>query len=264
MNSLRFGGVCVSSQRRISASSRSESTSQVDSPESNEMAVRCVRVTDGSPAHLRGCESALLYRCGEIPHREVDMANETELRDRVRAHDSTALADFIRMYQPQLLAYIERQLGESLRSKVEPQDLLQDAAMAALHALPNTDLSDRDPFGWLCQLAQQRVIDAGRKAHAQKRAAGKELASDGSREWVSVLAASITSPSQAVVRSEQQAELEAAIFALPADLQDLLRWRYVDEMPTKEIAAKLGKSDGAVRVLLSRTVQKLQELLRSN
>jgi RNA polymerase sigma-70 factor (ECF subfamily) len=35
----------------------------------------------------------------------------------------------------------------------------------------------------------------------------------------------------------------------------------VDGLPTKEIAERLGKSDVAVRVLLSRTVQKLQQLL---
>jgi RNA polymerase sigma-70 factor (ECF subfamily) len=35
----------------------------------------------------------------------------------------------------------------------------------------------------------------------------------------------------------------------------------VDGLATKEIAERLGKSDVAVRVMLSRTVQKLQQLL---
>jgi DNA-directed RNA polymerase specialized sigma24 family protein len=34
----------------------------------------------------------------------------------------------------------------------------------------------------------------------------------------------------------------------------------VDGLATRDIAERLGKSDVAVRVLLSRTVQKLQEL----
>ncbi|MGH7129717.1 MAG: RNA polymerase sigma factor, partial [Planctomycetaceae bacterium] len=37
--------------------------------------------------------------------------------------------------------------------------------------------------------------------------------------------------------------------------------RYVENLPSKEIAQRLGKTDGAVRVLLSRSLGKLQELL---
>ena len=45
-------------------------------------------------------------------------------------------------------------------------------ARTAWEYLPKTDLSDRDPFGWLCQIAQQRIIDASRRAGALKRDAG--------------------------------------------------------------------------------------------
>jgi RNA polymerase sigma-70 factor (ECF subfamily) len=191
---------------------------------------------------------------------------DDDLVQRLRAHDSAALAEFLRVYRPQLLAYVSRQLGEALRQRLGPDDILQETAIAALNALPKADLSDRDPFGWLCQIAQQRIIDASRRAGAQKRDAGREQAlnaavGDTSREWMSVLAASITSPSRAAVRGEQHAALERAIAGLPTDVQEVLRWRYVDDLPTKEIAARLGKTDGAVRVLLSRTVQKLQELM---
>lgn len=37
--------------------------------------------------------------------------------------------------------------------------------------------------------------------------------------------------------------------------------RYVDGLATKQIAERTGRSDVAVRVMLSRTVQKLQELV---
>jgi RNA polymerase sigma-70 factor, ECF subfamily len=40
-----------------------------------------------------------------------------------------------------------------------------------------------------------------------------------------------------------------------------LRLRYVDNLATKEIAVKIGKTDGAVRVMLTRCVAKLQKLL---
>jgi RNA polymerase sigma-70 factor (ECF subfamily) len=195
------------------------------------------------------------------------MADENELRDRVRAHDPAALGEFLQHFRPQLLAYIDRNVGTVLRQKVEAQDIWQETAIAALSALPKAELTDRDPFGWLCQIAQQRIIDASRKHSAQKRDTGFEVAlnspaGDSSRDWMSVLAASMTSPTQAVVRDERHGQLYDAIQALPDDVQQILRWRYVDDLPTKEIAARIAKSDVAVRVLLSRTVQKLQELMQ--
>jgi RNA polymerase sigma-70 factor (subfamily 1) len=195
------------------------------------------------------------------------MTDENQLRERVRAHDAAALTDYLQHFRPQLLAYIDRNLGVVLRKKVEPQDIWQDTAISALNALSNADLSDRDPFGWLCQIAQQRIIDASRKHSAKKRDNEFEIAlnspaGDSSREWMSILAASITSPSQAVARAERHGQLYAAIQELPPDVQEILRWRYVEDLPTKEIAARLGKTDVAVRVLLSRTVLKLQELMQ--
>ena len=194
------------------------------------------------------------------------MADENLLRDRVQARDAAALGEYLQLFRPQLLAYIDRNLGVVLRKKVEPQDIWQETAMAALNALPRADLNDRDPFGWLCQIAQQRIIDASRKHAAKKRDSEFEVAlnakaGDSSREWMSILAASMTSPSQAVAREERHGQLYDAIQSLPPDVQDVLRWRYVEDLPTKEIATRLGKTDVAVRVLLSRTVQKLQELM---
>jgi RNA polymerase sigma-70 factor (ECF subfamily) len=37
--------------------------------------------------------------------------------------------------------------------------------------------------------------------------------------------------------------------------------RYVDNLPSKKIAETLGKSDGAVRVLLTRAIRKLERML---
>jgi len=48
--------------------------------------------------------------------------------------------------------------------------------------------------------------------------------------------------------------------ALPPEQREAIRMRYVEGLATKAIAARLGRSDVSVRVMLSRTIQKLQEL----
>jgi len=192
--------------------------------------------------------------------------SDPSLADRVRRHDPAALAAFLEDRRPALLAFIERRLGSALRGKLEPQDVLQELAVKSLRELPNADLSTRDPFGWLCHLAEQCIVDGHRHFAAGKRASAKEVPGnvrigDGSQDLVALLAASLTSPSMAAVRDERQQRLMDVIAEFPDEHREALRLRYGEGLPTKDVAAKLGKSDVATRVLLSRLVQRLQELL---
>ncbi len=193
---------------------------------------------------------------------------EEQLADQVRAGDTTALGEFISLRRLPLLAYIERRLGTALRRKLEPEDLLQEVSAEALRALPTAVLGDRDPFGWLCQLAEFRIIDAHRRYFgSQKRAAGREISLDAPGNnssgggLIHLLAASMTSASQAFSRDQKQLRMFAALDQLPQDHREALRLRYLEGLPSKEIAQRLKKSDGAIRVMLTRSLAKLQSLL---
>ena len=193
---------------------------------------------------------------------------DDELIDRIRAHDCAALAGFIDRRRAQLLGFIERQLGAHLRRKLEPDDILQDVSVEAVRALPAMDLTDRDPFGWLCQLAERRIIDAHRRLFgAAKRDAAREVpivqSDDSTRQagLVNLLIATMTTASQMVSRDERHQKLAGALAELPADQREALRLRYVENLPSKDIAERLGKSDGAVRVMLTRSLQSLAKLL---
>lgn len=77
-----------------------------------------------------------------------------------------------------------------------------------------------------------------------------------------LLVASITSPSQAFSRGAKEMKLLVALESLPAENREAIRLKYVEGLPTKEIAEQLDKSDVAVRVMISRSMVKLQELLK--
>ncbi len=188
------------------------------------------------------------------------------LADRVRRHDPAALAAFLEQRRHALHAFVEHRLGAALRGKLEPQDVLQELAVKALKELPNTDLGTRDPFGWLCHLAEQCIVDGHRHFSAGKRASGREIpgnmpAGEGSQDLIALLAASMTTPTQAVVRNERQRRLQEVLASFPQEQREALRLRYGEGLPTKEVAARLGKTDVATRVLLTRLVQKLHDLL---
>jgi RNA polymerase sigma-70 factor (ECF subfamily) len=195
----------------------------------------------------------------------------SETSDVPRPTDAEAMGKFIESRRPQLLAYIRNNLGTALGQKVEADDVLQEVTIEALRRAGELAGTDRDPFGWLCQIAEYRLIDIHRKFFtAQKRAAGREVGLDApgndtrQTPLINMLVASITSPSAAFSRDQKEFQLQQVLATLPEESRDALRLRYVDGLPTKEIAERLGKTDGAVRVLLTRSLNKLQALMGSS
>jgi RNA polymerase sigma-70 factor, ECF subfamily len=188
---------------------------------------------------------------------------------RIKNRDVQALAGFIEGHRPQLMTFIERQLGMALRKKVEADDVFQETSAEAVRALATVELGDRDPFSWLCQIAERRIIDLHRRFFgAQKRDAGREVSLGSPRGGeteqaglINLLVASMTTPSQAFSRNAREARLLAALEKLPPEQQTALRLRYIDNLPSKQIADQLGKTDAAVRVMLTRSLKKLHELL---
>jgi len=194
--------------------------------------------------------------------------SEAALIARVKSHDVAALGEFIVLRRPQLLVYIERRLGAALRTKLEPEDILQEVSVEAVRSLEQMNLAERDPFGWLCQIADRRIVDAHRRLFgAQKRAAGREVplgpaGGDSQRLGViDMLVASMTSASQAFSRNQREIRFYEALATLPEEHREALRLRYLEGLPSKDVAQRLGKTDGAVRVMLTRSLHKLQQVL---
>jgi len=199
------------------------------------------------------------------------MPEHDELLSRLKSGDRDALARFIEQNSPQLLGFISKRMSDGLKRKVEAADILQELTVSALNSVEDVEFGDRDPFGWLCQQAERRIIDAHRHHFgAQKRDAGKEIglhapgrSSDGGG-LVDLISASLTSPSRAMSRRQKEFHMLNALESLPEEARQAIHLRYVEGLPSKEIAERIGKSDGAVRVLLTRSLQKLQEILSHN
>jgi RNA polymerase sigma-70 factor (ECF subfamily) len=195
-----------------------------------------------------------------------DASHNTTIVARLRSGDEAALAQFIEANRPALLGFLHARIGAHLAKKLEAEDILQDASLEALRSLDKAPLAEWEPLHWLFQICERKIIDAHRRHfESQKRDASREASiPDGSEAaggLGNLLAASMTTPSAAFSRDQRQLAMLAAMDTLPADQREALRLRYLVGLPSKEIAEKLGKTDGAVRVMLSRSLAKLQELL---
>lgn len=219
------------------------------------------------PLHLMCAAS---QKIGSFLRRDYAAMDDdsADLVARICQGEEEALAKFIEGHRPRWLAYIERRLGSALRRKLEPEDILQEASAEALRSFRSVEFTDRDPFRWLCQLAERKIIDAHRKHNvSQKRSSHREVSIDRDSAdstqagLINLLVASMTTASQAFARSHREQKLLDALNELPEDQREALRMRYLLGLPSKEIAARINKTDGAVRVMLTRSLDRLQKIM---
>lgn len=198
----------------------------------------------------------------------MDSKQDATLVPRIKQRDPEALALFIDLNRGQLAGFLRSITGDHLLAIVELDDLIQEVSTAALTSLDTAPLDEYEPMQWLQQLARRRVVDAHRfHFGAQRRDAGRQkpihaAGSDASAMGLEqILAASMTSPSAAVSRDIRFSRMQEAIESLSEEQKSAVRMRYAEGLPTKQIAEKLGKTDVAIRVLLSRSMRQLEKLL---
>lgn len=190
---------------------------------------------------------------------------QDKLVEEIANGNRDSLAKFFQLRRFDLLAVILSKMGPALRTKVEAEDIFQEVCTSALQSLGSVQITEAGPFGWLCEIADRRIIDQQRKFAAGKRDSSRETGIHGKSDedigLVNLLVASITSPSRVFSRHEKEFKLIQAMKELPETQQQVLELRYSKGQSSKEIAAAIGKSDRATRVLITRSLQKLKEIL---
>lgn len=138
----------------------------------------------------------------------------------------------------------------------EAQDLVQEVFLRALGSLAH--LAEAERFGpWLLTIARNRGRDALRAR--RPRGWDPEVAGGEPEDVVAP-----GRPSGAAAEdAEEAARALTAIRRLPEAYRETLVLRLVEGMSGPEIAARTGRSHGAVRVNLSRGMKLLREALEA-
>ena len=192
------------------------------------------------------------------------------LERRLRGGDTQALAELFSRERERLWRVIEFRLAGPLRGRLGPEDVLQEAFLAASQRLKHyAESPATSPFIWLRMIVNQTLIDLHRQhLGAQKRDAARELSVDaapyGQATSASVaiqLVGIFTSPSGAAARADVLGLVQAAIEGMDAIDREVLALRHFEELTNSEVAQALGIEQKAASIRYVRALRRLKEIL---
>jgi RNA polymerase sigma-70 factor, ECF subfamily len=176
-----------------------------------------------------------------------------------RLGDSEALGRLLESYRPYIRLLVRGVRDPRLRARIDESDLIQDALVQAHRFFADFHGASVDEFlAWLRPVVLRAAGHTLRSHRGTgKRDVGREKAAE---DLAALLIDSGTSPSAQAIKHEQTARLAAALEQLPEDMQQVLLGRHMDDLPYADLAERLGKSEGALRVLYTRALRRLLDL----
>jgi RNA polymerase sigma-70 factor (ECF subfamily) len=179
--------------------------------------------------------------------------------------DGQALGSLLEGHRAYLRMLARVQIGRRLRSKLDADDLLQEAFLRAHRAIGRFRGTTAEEFlAWLRGILAHVLADQVRRYHGTERRdptleRALELDLERSSEgFVRALAASTSSPSQRVVRHERAVRLAEAMERLPAASREVLILRHFDDLSFPEIAGRMGRTLDGVKNLWIRALARLR------
>ena len=192
------------------------------------------------------------------------------LESRLRSGDTGALAELLSRHRERLWRIVHFRLARQLQGRVDPDDVLQEAYLAASQRLRHyREDGSASPFVWLRMIVQQTLVDLHRRhLGAQARDAGREIAihhgpyAQATSASVAIqLAGHLTSPSQATARAELVDIVERAIEGMDPMDREVLALRHFEELSNSEVAEVLGIQQKAASIRYIRAVRRLKAIL---
>lgn len=188
-----------------------------------------------------------------------------------RAHDKEALGRLLQTYRSYLKLLAEAQLRGKLQARFSASDVVQDTFLSAHRSFPKFRGQTEPEFrGWLRKIfvyhlgriVEQHAVAGKRNVHRELSV--EEIGAAIGRSTMrleSMLAGHGASPSQEARRREDAVLLADRMEKLPADYREVLVLRHLEGLPFAEVAERMGRSSGAVRMLWLRALEVLRELM---
>lgn len=185
---------------------------------------------------------------------QLESIDDREFVERVRNGDTEAFNPLVLKYQGKIynLIYLRVQDRETAR------DLCQDVFLKAFQGLPRFR-RDSTFYSWLYQIAVNCSIDFLRKRNRRRVLMFEALPIDTDSELP--MTQTRPCPAEALESEELGRIIRQAIRCLSPGQRRVFRLRYQRELPIKEIALRLNRSEGTVKTHLYHAHRRLRSML---
>lgn len=159
------------------------------------------------------------------------------------------------MVYRQFYAPIYRYIYFRVRHKQDSEDLVQSVFLRAYSAIARFETGGKSPLAYFYTVARNMVIDYWRrKKELLMRDAESMPLAGGIVGDVSI--------EEITETDERKKEVLAGVLHLTPDQQEVIINKFINSMPTREIARMMGKTEMAVRALQSRALQTLRGFIK--
>jgi RNA polymerase sigma-70 factor (ECF subfamily) len=142
--------------------------------------------------------------------------------------------------------------GRTPDPAVDLEDVVQLVVLATIDALPRFDVRDGSLTGFVYGIARHKTIDTLRAAARNRSVPVAEVPEGTSHA---------DGPEQAALQAEQAALARRLIAMLPIRQQEILVLRLIHQLSAAETGARLGMTEGSVRVAQHRALATLRAQL---
>ena len=176
--------------------------------------------------------------------------NEHKLIARTQQGDPESFNPLVTKYQNHIYTLIRKQVQDPEIAK----NLTQETFLKAFRAI-NTFRGDSAFYSWIYRIARNICIDFQRKQQAEQDT--DPLHTIDERR----ITDTYSDPGDLLQKQELRQILRDAIAHLPPTRQHVFLLRYAEELPIKDIATRIKRSEGTVKTHLHKAHHQLRELL---
>jgi RNA polymerase sigma-70 factor (ECF subfamily) len=180
-------------------------------------------------------------------------------------------SDGLLRFRPWLHLLARLQLGARFQGKFDASDVVQQTLLEACRDLPNfRGRTEAELLAWLRRiLAHVLGHEMRRYRGTKQRDIGREVSLEeslleSSQRLGALLADAGSSPSHKAMRREQEVILADVLARLPEDYREVIVLRNLEGLSHEEVARRLGRGVGAVRMLWARALKHLRQLINSS
>jgi RNA polymerase sigma-70 factor, ECF subfamily len=137
------------------------------------------------------------------------------------------------------------------RNRDEAEDFASETFVRAWNAIDRFEARDVSIAAWLCTIAERLAL-----THVKSRRPSLNF------EEVELVASSHESPELVAERKSDSVAVRTALMALPRLQRQVLSQRFLDELSHDDVAVRLARSVGSVRVIQHRALLALRGIMR--